>query len=187
MRRQQAHEGLDSDFLVRLRARSRAAHEVLYRGFSRRVAAYLAVVVHDLDAVSDLTQDVFVKAFEGAAGFRGDAAAVAPWLLVIARNVATDHLRKHARIRSEEPAVLERRREGAAGDSPAWGTSPAIHALVDRLPRDQQRVLVLRYRGSMTVAEIGRLLGKSPDAVRHLEHRALASVRGRIGPSARAA
>jgi RNA polymerase sigma factor (sigma-70 family) len=171
-----------------MRAGSATARDHLYRRFSRRVAGYLTLMTADHESVPDLTQEVFLKAFESAGSFQGEPAAVMPWLLVIAKHTAADHRRRNARLRPEEPAVLDRRRDAdPSPESAGWGSNASIHRVLDGLPRDQHRVLTLRYCAGLDVAEIARVLGKSPDAVRHLESRALASIRGRLAGSQPAA
>jgi DNA-directed RNA polymerase specialized sigma24 family protein len=94
-------------------------------------------------------------------------------------------MRRNGRLRPEEPAVIDRRREGAVvADAVEWGT---LRALVDPLSSDQQRVVILRYCGGLDATEMGRALGKSADAVRHLEYRALATIRDGLATPGRAA
>jgi len=78
----------------------------------------------------------------------------------------------------DELRVLPRHRPLDANRGPAWGDDIAVHAALDRLSALQRRVLVLRYRADLDTEEIARVLGKSADAVRHLEQRALIALRG---------
>ena len=160
---------------------TRSAREALYRHFHRRVFAYLAVIVADHDAAWDLTHDVFEKAFDAAPSFDGEPAMLAPWLLVIARNRALDHLRRTRRVASEEPTAIDRRREHEDLDvGPEWGDDEAVHHAVAGLPAQQRQVLLMHYRDNRDPAEIARRLGKSADAVRHIEQRALTTIRGQL-------
>jgi RNA polymerase sigma-70 factor (ECF subfamily) len=160
-----------------------SARDTLYRRFHLRVLAYLAAFGVDRDSLWDLTHDVFVKAFEAGARFEGEPAAIVPWLLIIARNTAFDHLRATRTVRVEEPWAIERRVEQAApADTQEWGQNAALHHAVGSLPRQQREVLVLHYREDRDATDIGRALGKSADAVRHIEQRALTTIRGRLTP-----
>jgi RNA polymerase sigma-70 factor (ECF subfamily) len=176
-----APDRIDQRFLSSVRSGNTAAHAMLYRRFSRRIHACLMLIVADSDTAADLTQDVFVKAFESAARFDGEPAGLAAWLVVIARNTAMDHMRKTSRTTREEPGVIGRRCEApAVHPDPAWGDHESVHAAVARLSQEQQQVLVLHYRAGLHAAEIAHVLGKSPDAVRHIEQRALCSIRDRL-------
>lgn len=158
-----------------------SARERLYRTFHRRVFAYLSTMVLDPNTVWDLTHDVFEKAFHGLAHFDGEPAALAPWLLTIARNTALDHFRAARRSAAEDPRVIDRRREGEAGTAePDWGDHDDVHHALAALPRQQREVLLERYRYDRGPADIGEALGKSADAIRHIEQRALDTVRRRI-------
>jgi RNA polymerase sigma-70 factor (ECF subfamily) len=168
---------MDGDLLARVKEGETEARGDIYQRCFARVAGCIAGLVADARAVPDLTHDVFVKAFESAAGFQGAPAAFVPWLLVIARNTATDHGRRSCRTRLEEPEIVERRLEEAPPATDEWGADAAIHALIAGLPAEQRRVLTLHYRGGLDPTDIGHVLGKSADAVRHLEHRALEAIR----------
>lgn len=53
-----------------------------------------------------------------------------------------------------------------------------LWACVDELPGEQPDVLRMRYQGSMTLSEIGRQRGTTPEAVRQIHAKALRSLRG---------
>jgi RNA polymerase sigma factor (sigma-70 family) len=173
---------VDSTFVDGVRNGRRAARDTLYRNFHLRVFGYLLVLVGDRHAVWDLTHDVFEKAFEAAARFDGESAALAPWLMVIARNTALDHIRATRRTNVEEPHLIERRCEREPPEArPEWGDDEAVHHAIAGLPAQQRNVLLMHYRYDRNAGEIGRALDKSADAVRHIEQRALATVRGQVG------
>ena len=165
-----------------LRRGTHAARETLYRSFHQRVLAYLSTFVVDRDVLWDLTHDVYVKAFEAAPWFEGEPAAVVPWLLAIARNTAYDHLRSKRWVATEEPRAMDLRRKLDVHEPrPEWGDDVAVHHAVGGLPDQQRDVLVMHYCGDRDAAEIGLALGKSADAVRHIEHRALTTIRHQVG------
>ncbi len=55
--------------------------------------------------------------------------------------------------------------------------SQALRAAVDRLPDDYRRVITLRYEGNLTFEEIGREMGRSPEAARKVWARAMDCLR----------
>lgn len=176
---------VDRGLVEGMRRGTRGAREALYRGFHRRVFIYLSAIVVDPDTVWDLTHDVFVKVFECADRFDGEPATFTPWLLVIARNTAFDHLRTARRTDAEEPEAIDRRRTSDDPQpKPQWGDDEAVHHAVAGLPPQQRDVLTRRYRDDQSPDEIGRALGKSADAVRHIEQRALKTIRAQV-PSGR--
>jgi RNA polymerase sigma-70 factor, ECF subfamily len=105
------------------------------------------------------------------------------WLFQIARNTLSNE-RRRSRRRTEAPLDL------AAG-IPAGEDVPATVAardelaeawrVIDQLPDDRRRALVLRFVQEMTTSEIGAILGRSEGAVRVLIHRAVRSVAQQLG------
>jgi RNA polymerase sigma factor (sigma-70 family) len=129
--------------------------------------------------------DVFVKALESGASFHGEPAALGAWLFVIARNTVADHVHRAGRTQADSPTTLERRVEtNPSRDGPGWGDSCLLHELLDGLTPLQRQVIVLHYLGGLDAADVARALSRSPDAVRHLEHRALTSIRTRLSSAA---
>jgi RNA polymerase sigma factor (sigma-70 family) len=56
-----------------------------------------------------------------------------------------------------------------------------LSALVERLPEDQRRVVLLRFAEEKSIREIARELGRSEGAVKQLQFRALENLRARLG------
>lgn len=89
------------------------------------------------EAAEDLAQDTFVRAIRGLGRFRGDASA-RTWLLAVARNTCTDHLRARTRRR--------RHHEPLAGhDADVRGPAGylEIRDLLSRLEVDRRAAFVL--------------------------------------------
>jgi RNA polymerase sigma-70 factor (ECF subfamily) len=61
----------------------------------------------------------------------------------------------------------------------AHSTRAAL-ALLAELPPDQAEVVVLRVVGGLEVAEVARIVGKRPGAVRVLAHRGLRRLAERV-------
>ena len=53
------------------------------------------------------------------------------------------------------------------------------------LPDDRRQVVLLRFVDELSAAEIGEVLGRSPGAVRVLQHRALRDLATRLGRASR--
>ena len=85
--------------------RDEGALRELYDRHALRISAQLARRCADPDAVSDVLQDTFIAAWDGAARFRGDG-EVPAWLWGIAIRRLVSRLRKRAAFRLG-PALLE--------------------------------------------------------------------------------
>ena len=65
----------------------------------------------------------------------------------------------------------------AADDLAAAEARAVVHALVDQLPEDQRTVIILRFAEDLPTADVAVRLGRSPDAVKQLQRRAIAELR----------
>jgi RNA polymerase sigma-70 factor (ECF subfamily) len=80
--------------IVRLQAKDDAAWAALQNDFYRRIYFYVKRYVGDHQTAEDLTQDVFLGALRGIAGF-DPAYTIDQFLFGIAKNRVIDHYRKH--------------------------------------------------------------------------------------------
>jgi RNA polymerase sigma-70 factor, ECF subfamily len=152
-------------------AGDRDAFGALYAGYFRMVHAILLGRVPRRD-VDDLVQDVFLTAFTHLAGLR-DPLAFGGWLAAIARNRATDHLR-----RSPEQAELP---DDVPGGDPIEAETMAVLDAVRRLPEAYRETLLMRLVEGMTGAEIAGRTGLTPASVRVNLHRGMKLLRDRLG------
>jgi len=116
-----------------------------------------------------------VKVVRGIGSQNGSFAA---WLFRIAANVANDHFRQARSHR--ETAMTEAVSQGAASrDQPAAAVGRAldIQAAMAHLTDDQCELVTLKFIEGLSNAEIAEATGRSPEAIRILQFRALAAMR----------
>ncbi len=167
--------------LARARRGSPEAFAELYQHLVRPVAGYLrSKGVLD---VEDVTSDVFLAVFSGIASFDGDGDHFRSWVFTIAHRRSVDYWRRSGRTPPTEP--LEPTDDGGFSPSAealaleSIGEQQAL-ALLDTLSPDQREVLLLRIIGDLTVDQVAEVVGKSPGAVKALQHRGLARLRRSI-------
>ena len=138
----------------------------LYRAHVGAVRAVAASQVRDREAVADVVQDTFLRALRSLPSLQ-DPARFRPWLLSIARHLATDHLRASGRV-----TVLE---GSAAQDVPDRGDSPGAVAELrelaeqSRLTRHRTAVIALALEAADAIERVGtrlRARGKMPEQAR---------------------
>lgn len=100
------------DLVRQAQAGDADAFGALYRAHVGRVHALCLRLEGDARAAADLTQDVFIRAWESLASFRGDS-ALATWLHRLAVNVFLGQRRASSRRERRvttvpEPGLLER-------------------------------------------------------------------------------
>jgi RNA polymerase sigma-70 factor (ECF subfamily) len=150
----------------------------IYRELHPKVLRYLKARARD-DA-EDLASEVWIDVARGLGRFRGDEEGFRAWVFTIARRRLVDlhrrnAVRRHA-IGGSEPAPGD----PVGGDveteaMDALATEAAL-ARIASLPPDQADVVLLRILADLPVAEVARIVGKRPGAVRALQLRALRSL-----------
>ena len=153
------------------RGGDRAAFALLYRQYVRMVHGILLARIPRAD-VDDLVQDVFMTALERMAALR-DARAFGSWLAAIARNRATDHMRRapHTTALPDHLTVVESDRTEAL----------AVMGLIRSLPNAYRETLTLRLVEGMTGPEIAACTGLTEGSVRVNLHRGMKQLRALLG------
>ncbi|MDZ7731847.1 MAG: sigma-70 family RNA polymerase sigma factor [Acidimicrobiia bacterium] len=142
----------------------------------RLAAFFRARGVEDPEAA---TSEVLLRVFRSIERFEGGEREFESWVFTIARRLAIDeHRRTTRRPRSTEAPVPD----GVAPDDPATDALDRLHggevrAVLDGLTDEQRDVVLLRVVADLPAEQVGEIIGKAPDAVRALQHRALARLR----------
>lgn len=149
----------------------------LYRTHVDVIYRYVWARVRDDEVAEDLTAQVFLKALEGLPSYRPSGKPFLAWLYRIAYARVVDHWRKQER-RAEVPLedtlpAREPRPEELLEAEADWAT--AID-LVAQLTDDQQDVVILRFIGEMSLADVAETLNKTVGATKAIQYRALASL-----------
>ncbi len=134
-----------------------AAFEELYRTHAGRIHALCLRLEGDQARAEELTQDVFVRAWERLATFRGES-AFGTWLHRLAVNVVLADRRSLWRrgrrlVFTDDPAAFERPGEAVAG------STGELEGAIAALPRGARTVFVLHDVEGYTHEEIARLSG----------------------------
>ncbi len=164
----------DSARVEAARRGDRRAFTVLYERYRGAVHAVMLARIPARDA-GDLVQDVFLTALERLPSLR-DSNAFGGWLLAIARNRATDYLRR-ARPTSELPAELPD--HASAAGPPRAELARAMDA-IRSLPEAYRETLIMRLVEGMTGPEIAARTGLEPGSVRVNLHRGMKLLRARL-------
>jgi RNA polymerase sigma-70 factor, ECF subfamily len=164
--------------VARAQAGEREALEQLYLAHFDRIYSYLQMSVGNRHDAEDLTTQTFLRMLESIGRFRWQSAPFSAWLFRIAHNLAMDHFRASRRWQPEEevpepPGTEEPSAEAVAMH--AIGRQSMLR-LIEDLSLDQQQVLTLKFVFNFANAEVATILGKSPGAIKSLQHRALLSL-----------
>jgi RNA polymerase sigma-70 factor (ECF subfamily) len=152
--------------------------ETWYEQHRSVVYRYVRFRVATREAAEDVTSDVFMKALRSIERYDATLASPRTWLLRIARNAVTDHLRA-LRRRGSLHVSLDRVPDLVA-DIPSQDErvlrQERIQTLLNgtqTLRKADQEILSLRYGAGLGNSEIAEALGISNNAVAVRLHRAL--------------
>ncbi|HEV3214205.1 MAG TPA: sigma-70 family RNA polymerase sigma factor [Vicinamibacterales bacterium] len=148
-------------------AGEREAFDIIVERHRRTVYHLCYRFVGNHEDASDLSQDVFVRAFKGLGRFRGHS-SLGTWLYRIGVNVCLNRVsvkrpatepidaRPHVDERAPDAAVELMRGERAA----------EVRAAIAQLPKKQRATVILRVYHELSHEEIAGILGSSVGAVK---------------------
>ena len=170
------------------------AFEVLVRRYQDRLYGFIYRWVNDHELALDLTQETFMKSWQGLRNFQG-ASSFYTWLFRIARNVIVSNVRQRAarpQIRGSIGSVTEGT-SGGFGEPESPMLTPEqelvtreqkelLLAAVANLPEDYREVVILRDMQEHSYEDIAELLLVPVGTVRSRLHRARSLLRERLLP-----
>jgi len=152
----------------------------LYIIFVEKIYRYVFYHIKSKTAAEDITGEVFLKAWRAISSCRGKENAFSPWLYRIAHNQLVDEIRKRQRRPSLELDNVETIRD-SENSVERYAEQQELLKLIDRLPSNQRRVIILKFIEGMGNREIAKIMGKSEGALRVMQMRALAALRKELG------
>ena len=170
----------DERLLIEAAQKDPARFAELYENNFERVYAYVVRRVGDRAETEDLTSEVFHHALANLRRFEWRGIPFAAWLYRIAANLISDRWQHKSREQlTDEVEQIE--------SAPASGVEfeeverrATLFRLVDTLPAEQRRVVVLRFVEQKSIKEVAREIRKTEGAVKQLQFRALSSLRARM-------
>ena len=135
---------------------------------------------------SDLSQDVFLRAYRGLRSFRGQS-SLATWLYRIGVNVCLNRVSAKDDARQADRADRGRSSSSTCGPSRPSDRmlrderAARVRAAIAQLPRKQRATLILRTYHEMSHQEIADVLGSSVGAVKANFFHALGNLKKLLG------
>lgn len=167
-------QGFSEELLCRARSGEQGALSELYRRTYGAAYRTAAVLIRDEDAVMDILQDSYVKAFRNLHQLR-EADKFRAWMKRIVHNSAVDWLRKRKPVifsemsyESESAAEIPDDRTCSLPDAviDQRETARLMGEILDSLSEEQRAVVVMYYYEQMTVREIADELGANENTVK---------------------
>jgi RNA polymerase sigma-70 factor (ECF subfamily) len=170
----------DERLLIEAAQKDPARFAELYENNFERVYAYVVRRVRDRAETEDLTSEVFHHALANLRRFEWRGIPFAAWLFRIAANLISDRWQRKSREQTiDEPEAIESA-QGSGTEFEEVERRATLFRLVDTLPVEQRRVVVLRFVEQKSIKEVAQEIRKTEGAVKQLQFRALSSLRARM-------
>ena len=144
----------DRDLIAKARRGHVDAYNILVSRWEKRVYNYLLRLVRNREDALDLSQDVFLKAFQNLKKL-DDPGRFAAWLYRIAHNEAYSLLRKN---RPEGELAVEPRTGDASSRMFPVELGLAVGAALAKLSEDQREAVVLKVYEGFKFEEMAEIL-----------------------------
>ena len=150
----------------------------LYEAYFDKIYRYVVLKISNKAEAEDMTQQVFLKAYQSIGSFKWKGVPFSAWLFRIAHNQMVDFVRKQ----SKRPTVQLEESMVASDDNPLRTVErrfdiERLRLATQQLTAAQQEVISLRFAGGLAIAEVARTMGKSEGAIKALQHSAVAALR----------
>ena len=170
----------ETQLLIKAKDGESEAIGELYERYVQVIYRFAFYRLGNSQDAEDLTEEVFIRVLKALPNYRDQGAPFAAFLFRVARNALVDFRRRP--VNKEWQLSLE--------DNLLRGTLPdpveiiiedqdnhRIRKTLDQLKDDYRMVLILRFISELSPEETAQVMGRSPGAIRVLQHRALTALR----------
>lgn len=176
--------GLEERLLADARRGDRDAIMQIYDLYFTPIYHFIRLRVGDAMTAEDLASDVFMHLIVALRGSSPPRESLRGWLFKVARNLIARYHRAARQIAETElnewlPDGGDLEAEVTMGLDAAITADQIRQALVALVP-DQQEVLLLRFGQRLDLQTTADIMGKSANAIKQLQFRALTALRKRL-------
>ena len=176
----------DEADVARACAGDTAAFAALVRRHQDRVFGFILRMLDARDEAMELTQDVFVKAWQALPGWRPEA-RFSTWLLQIARNAALDQLRRRRLIQFAPLDDGMDVADTAPGPEARYASrqrQALLENALQQIAAEHREILLLREVEDLSYGELAAVLGIAEGTVKSRLARARAALLQHFRPHA---
>ncbi len=170
----------DRDLIAKARKGNVEAYNLLISRWDKRIYNYLFRLVKDREDAMDLSQDVFLKAYQNLAKLE-EPSRFGPWLYRIAHNEAYSLLRKN---RPETEMVEEWAEYAPSRRMLPVEVSLAVERAMARLTEDQREAVVLKIYEGFKFEEMAEILACPVSTIKSRLYAALDLLKDTLAPVA---
>ena len=185
----------DSELIKLILQGDKEKFRMLVEQYQQMVFRTCMGFLHDKDDADDLTQDIFIQAYQSLHGFKGDS-AFSTWIYRIAVNASLNRVRKNSgnpilnRLDSLFGSGKEKEISLPAFDNENPESilirqehSKWVQNALDSLPENQRTAIVLSKYDDLSQKEIAEIMKTTEGAVEALIQRAKTNLREKLSSS----
>jgi len=155
-----------------------AGFALLVKTYQKQVYRHVRRMVIDHDDTNDITQDIFIKIWNGLENFKGKS-QLYTWIYRIASNEALSFLKKRSRIHLLPLADVENKLAETLHDDNYFTGDEIQYKLqqaILKLPRKQRLVFNMKYYDGIKYEEMSQILKTSVGALKASYHHAVKKI-----------
>lgn len=169
---------LDAQLLTQALTGDAAAFGDLYERYLDAIYHYVFYRVNGRQEAEDLTEGIFLRAWQALDSHPPQGAPFRLWLYRIAHNAVVDHYRtRREQVGLEAVAQVVDSIEGPEAVVVRQERADALKQAMMQLTEDHQEVLTCRFIVGLSHAETAVVMTRSEEAVRALQYRAVNALR----------
>ena len=164
----------ESRLVIRAVKRDSAAFGLLYESHLDRIYRYIFYRVGTSGEAEDLTEIVFLKAWEAIERYQPRGVPFVVWLYRLSHNLVVDSYRsRHPSVPLDDIRETEEPGANVIDQVEQQLDAEAVRVAVRTLSPEHQQLIVLRFVEGLSHAEVAQVTGKSEGAMRVVQFRAL--------------
>lgn len=185
----------DARLMIQVQRGDESAFAELVERYQNRVLAVLYNALGHLEEAEDLTQDVFLRVYRARHGYQ-PTAKFSTWIFTITHNLAmnarrTRKARRTVDVQGRDSGPLGPRPQEqlvaepgptASGHLRASEVAELVRSAVGKLDERQRLAVLLNKFEDLGYAEIARIMGTTPAAIKSLLSRARSNLREMLEP-----
>ena len=140
---------------------NKEAFALLVARYERSVRAAALSIVKKPNTADDIAQEAFVRSWQQLTTLRNPK-VFGPWLIKITRRCAFDSLRKQQSLKYSDSldSLAAHERDGQLNEK-----NQHLLEMIQKLPKAERQVVMLRYFGPHTVRDLASVVGRSVGTV----------------------
>jgi len=166
------------NLVQRARQGDHEAFARLYETHFDKIFRYVVLKIRNQAEAEDMTQQVFVKAYESIGSYQLQGVPFTAWLYRIAHNQMVDFVRKESKklVPLDESLPIKDDSD-LEGEVETKMEMEKVVLATKQLTKAQREVISLRFAGGLSITEAAKTMRKSEGAIKALQHSAILALR----------